>query len=111
MIIMGKQSSMMKMVDKLVAQREAEIRQHSRIFMLDMVTLALGRMGHGEKFFRNFDLMLTDVCNEYAADIVKDSKDDEELAYSKSLLDRELKQYVGTLFVPYDERYHMGVFK
>lgn len=108
---MAKQSGMMKMVDKIVAQREEEIRAHSRLFMLDMVTLALGRMGHGEKFFRNFDLMLTDVCNEYSKDIIRDSKDDEELAYSKSLLDRELQQYVGKLFVPYDERYHMGVFK
>ena len=108
---MGKQSGMMKMVDKVVAQRKAEIRAHSRLFMLDMVTLALGRMGHGEKFFQKFDLMLTDVCDEYAKDIISDSKDDEELAYSKSLLDRELQQYVGKLFVPYDERYHVGVFK
>jgi hypothetical protein len=108
---MAKTSGMMKMVDAIVAQRETEIRAHSRIFMLDMVTLALGRMGHGEKFFLKFDQTLTQVCDEYATDIVADSKDDVELAYSKSLLDRELKQYVGRLFVPYDERYHQGVFK
>lgn len=108
---MAKQSGMMKMVDAIVAQREQEIRAHSRIFMLDMVTLALGRMGWGEKRFCDFDKMLSQVCAEYAEDIVNDSKDDAELAYSKSLLDRELKQYVGKLFIPYDERYHQGVFK
>ena len=108
---MAKQSGMMKMVDAIVAQREQEIRAHSRIFMLDMVTLTLGRLGWGEKRFHDFDKMLAQVCEEYAEDIVNDSKDDDDLVYSKSLLDRELKQYVGRLFVPYDERYHRGVFK
>jgi hypothetical protein len=111
MIIMAKQSGMMKMVDMIVAQREEEIRAHSRLFMLDMVTLALGRMGHGEKFFLKFDQKLTEVCDEYSTDILDDAKVDKDLDYSKSLLDRELKQYVGKLFIPYDERYHVGVFK
>ena len=31
-----------------MAQREAEVRHHSHVYMLDMVTLALGRMGWGE---------------------------------------------------------------
>ena len=108
---MAKTSGMMKMVDAIVAQREEEIRAHSRLFMMEMVTLALGRMGHGEKFFLKFDQKLTEVCDEYAKDIISDSKDDKDLDYSKSLLDRELQQYVGRLFVPYDERYHRGVFK
>lgn len=108
---MAKQSGMMKMVDAIVAQREEEIRAHSRIFMLDMVTATLGRMGHGEKFFLKFNEKLTEVCDEYSTDILDDAKVDKELAYAKSLLDRELKQYVGRLFVPYDERYHVGVFK
>lgn len=108
---MAKQSGMMKMVDAIVAQREEEIRAHSRLFMMDMVTITLGRMGHGEKFFLKFDQKLTEVCDEYSKDIIADSKDDKDLDYSKSLLDRELKQYVGRLFVPYDERYHIGVFK
>ena len=108
---MAKTSGMMKMVDAIVEQREEEIRSHSRLFMMDMVTLALGRMGHGEKFFLKFDQKLTEVWDEYAKDIISDSEDDKDLDYSKSLLDRELKQYVGRLFVPYDERYHRGVFK
>lgn len=108
---MAKRSGMMKMVDRLVAQEEARIRMHSRIFTLDMVTLALGRMGWGEKRFKDFDKILSEVCNEYAVDIVADSKEDKDLDYSKSLLDRELQQYVGKLFVPYDERYARGLFR
>ena len=78
---MAKQSGMMKMVDDIVAQREAEIRAHSRLFMLDMVTATLGRMGHGEKFFLKFNETLAVVCDEYASDILNDAKDDTDLAY------------------------------
>lgn len=108
---MAKRSGMMQLVDKLVAQEEERIRQHSRLFMMDMVTLTLGRMGWGEKRFREFDKILAEVCAEYSKDIIADSKDDKDLDYSKSLLDRELRQYVGGLFVPYDERYAKGVFR
>ena len=108
---MAKKSGMMQLVDKLVAQEEAHIRQHSRIFMMDMVTCALGRLGWGEKRFRDLDKVLEEVCKEYSFDILEDAKVDKDLDYSKSLLDRELKQYVGSMFVPYDERYARGLFR
>ena len=38
-------------------------------------------------------------------EILEDSKNDTELWYSKETIDREIKQYVGKMFVPYDERY------
>lgn len=85
--------------------RDEEVRKHARIFQMDMVTLALGRMGWRESRFREFDKKLAEVALEYATDIVEDSKVDKELWYSKDTLDREIKQYVGSMFVPYDERY------
>lgn len=108
---MAKKSGMMQLVDKLVAQEEARIRQHARIFMMDMVTVTLGRMGWGEKRFIDFDKKLAEVCDEYAIEIIEDSKDDKDIDYAKSRLDRELAQYVGKLFVPYDERYDRGLFR
>ena len=88
-----------------MAQREAEVRHHSHVYMLDMVTLALGRMGWGEKRLKDFDAKLTEVSREFSELILEDVKDDKEIAYTKAVLDRELQQYVGSLFVPYDERY------
>lgn len=70
-----------------------------------MVTLALGRMGWRESKFREFDKVLTKVAEEYSKEILEDSKQDVDLWYSKDTMDRELAQYVGSMFVPYEERY------
>ena len=87
------------------ARRDEEVRHHSRVFILDLVTIALGRMGWGEKRFEKFDKMLSEVSAEYAKLILQDSGDDEDLVYTKACLDRELQRYVGSRFVPYDQRY------
>lgn len=87
------------------AQHDEEMRHFGRVFELDMVTLALGRMGWREKRFVAFDEMLTDVHNEYCSGVIKDSEADKEIWYSKATLDREIKSYVGKLFVPWEERY------
>ena len=85
--------------------RDREVRHHTQVYTLDMVTCALGRMGFREKRLRQFDEMMTQVCKEYADLTLEDVKADKEIVYTKACLDRELKQYAGTMFVPYDERY------
>lgn len=102
---MAKQSGLAKRLQIMQAKRDQEVRRHARIFQLDMVTLALGRMGWRESKLREFDRVLAEVAEEYCKDIVEDAKEDAELWYSKDTLDRELKQYCGSMFVPYDERY------
>lgn len=102
---MAKQSAFMAKIQKAQAIRELQAQRVARAYQLDMVTLALGRMGWREKKFREFDEVLTQVANEYGRDIIADSKQDADLWYTKDTIDRELKQYVGGLFVPYDERY------
>lgn len=95
-------------IDRLARERQADIavnRRLARTYMLDMVTIALGRMGFREARFRKFDEALTAACEDYGKLIVADSKDDADIWYSKDKLDEELKRYVGSLFVPYDERY------
>lgn len=62
-------------------------------------------MGRREAFFRDFDKVLDEVCTEYGKLILEDADVDNELVYSKACLDRELKSYVGKLFVDYDMRY------
>lgn len=96
-------------VDRLAREREAEIsvaRKHARIYMLDMVTLALGRMGWRESRFKKLDEILTEVCDEYGRLVIDDAKDDKDIWYSKDKMDDELKRYVGSLFVPFEERYN-----
>lgn len=85
--------------------REKQIRHHTRVYMMDMVTCALGRLGWGEQRLRKFDEMLTEVSKDYANLITTDIKEDPDMVYAKATLDRELKQYVGGLFLPYEERY------
>ena len=85
--------------------REREVRHHAQVYMMDMVTIAFGRMGFGEKRLRQFDNMMSEVCKEYADLTLDDVKSDKDIVYTKACLDRELQRYTGTLFVPYDERY------
>lgn len=95
-------------VDRLAREREADIavnRRMARTYMLDMVTIALGRMGFRESRFRKFDEILDEACKDYGEMILEDVKVDKDLWYSKDKLDEELKRYVGGLFVPYDDRY------
>lgn len=82
-----------------------ELRRFSRIFMLDHVSVALGRMGWRESKFKEFDRVLTEVMDEYMADYKSDLKYDKSMEYSRACLDRELKQYTGKMFVPEKERY------
>lgn len=93
---------------ELEAQYEALLareRHFSRVFQLDMVTLALGRMGFREKRFRQFDQMLSEVQSEFIDSARDDMKDDPDIWYAKGKLDRELHAYTGALFVPFDKRY------
>lgn len=102
---MAKQSGMMQRLQAQRDKRDAEVRHHTHVYVLDMVTCALGRMGWGEKRLREFDAMMTQVSKDYAELIIADSQDDREMVYAKSVLDRELQRYTGSMFIPYDERY------
>lgn len=84
---------------------DEEVRHFTRVFTLDHVTVALGRMGFRESKFREFDRVLTEVFREYMTDYADDLKDDKSMEYSRACLDRELKQYTGKFFVPEEERY------
>ena len=86
-------------------RHDEEIRHFTRVFTLDHVTVALGRMGFRESKFREFDRVLTDVVKEYMTDYADDLRYDKSMEYSRACLDRELKQYTGKFFAPEEERY------
>lgn len=102
---MGKQSGFLIRQQAYIEKCEREARRITKTYILDMVTCALGRMGFREKRFHDFDKILAEVCRDYAVLISEDEKADKELVYSKYCLDRELQQYVGSMFLPYEERY------
>ena len=88
---MAKQSGYLARIQRAQAIRDEEVRRHTRTFQMDLVTLALGRMGKREAFFREFDKVLSQVAEEYSREIIDDSKTD---------LD-----YTGSFFVPHEQRY------
>ena len=94
-----------KRLDAARAAREYAIRRYTRQQMLDFVTIALGRMGYGEKRLKDFEQTLSAVYIEFAEAFTDDLKDDKECVYTKECLDRELQQYCGASFVPYEKRY------
>ena len=102
---MAKKSGLMTQIQHMLDEREREVRHHTRVFDADMFTIALGRMGFREKKFDELDRVLLEVSKEYSEEIVADSKVDKDLWYAKDRMDREIKQYVGKRFVPYEERY------
>lgn len=83
---------------------EAEVRHFTRLYTLDDVTITLGRMGFRETKFREFVETLAIVQNENAVEAINDFKDDKEMWFHKAKKDQEIKQYVGSLFVPWEER-------
>ena len=100
-----KTSGFLQALQQQQCRRDDEVRHHARVFQMDMVTLALGRLGWREAKFREFDRVLAEVSEEFCSGLLDDAKTDKDIWYTKDTLDRELKQYVGKLFKPYDERY------
>lgn len=102
-------------LNKLANQREfddAVVRAVTQQWVLDMVTIALGRLGWARSQVRmgQFDAMMQEVTREYA-ELAEDERRAEknskkkEFVYLKTKLDDELKIIVGDKFSPYEERY------
>lgn len=84
---------------------ETAIRDHTRMWTIDLVTIALGRMGFRETRMAKFRETLTEVLNEFALATLNDYKDDKEMWYSQELVERELREYCGKLYATKEERY------
>lgn len=72
---------------------------------LDMAIITLNRsFGFGPERNRKFGTDFMETFREYARACVDDGKDDEEIVYTKSLVDRALTAALGEV-MPFDERY------
>ena len=101
---MGKQSGLLKQFAlEIQIQRQAAMKEEQS-FCLDILVIALGRMGYGEKRLKEFEKKFSEAYLEYDALRRTDEQADSTAVYYKSVLDRELKQYCGSIFVPYEER-------
>lgn len=82
-----------------------DIIHFTRMYTLDDVCIALGRIGFTEEQFEAFRESYANVANENAVELLEDSKDDKDLWYSKDKKERDLKEYLGSLYVPQEERF------
>lgn len=81
-----------------------DIIHFTRCYTLDDVNIAQGRMGFTEEQFEAFRKTYSEVANENAYELLDDAKEDKQLWYSKDRKERELKEYLGKLYVPPEER-------
>lgn len=96
----------------LLARMEEQSLRYARAarvlevgFCTDIAVIALGRLGWGEKRLTEFEAAFSAAYEEYDDLREKDGSADREQAYYKACLDREIRRYVGTKFVPFDERH------
>jgi len=95
-------------LDKIKKERQAYANQCmalSQIRTLDMVTIALGRLGWRETRFRQLDKVLSEVMDDYHELLLDDWKNDPDYVYSHAKIDQEMKLYTGDFFKPFKERY------
>ena len=104
---MAKQNAFLAAVNKEVHRQMAKYEvsrmqmAEDAAFMAANEVLQLGP-GRAEAFGNAF----VKYANEIANLIVTDSKDDKNVEYAKTVIDRRLLPIVGEeLFVPFDERY------
>lgn len=81
-------------------------RQQEQTFCCDIMQIALGRLGYGEKRLKDVEKVYSEAYIEYDTLREQDGQDDKEGVYFKSCLDRELQQYCGKSFVDYEARYY-----
>lgn len=82
-------------------------RHHEFCFDCDIMQIALGRMGYGEKRLNDFRVAFEEAYRDYEELRWEDSKCDKEGEYFKAVIDRELARYTGSSFEPYDRRHRM----
>lgn len=82
-----------------------EQKHFTRVAALDIVTIALGRLGFNEDDYAEFDRVMTQVCQDYEELYADDVKDDPDMWYSNDQREKEIRQYVGSRYVPPQVRY------
>lgn len=78
----------------------------------DMALITLGQdFGFGPKRAMDFLHKFRQTLKAYAELCVDDATGDDELIYTKAVIDRELQKVMGEDFVPWDVRFPPEVFR
>ena len=84
---------------------DEDVRHIARVYQMDDVYITLGRMGWRQEEYAKFIETLKLVQYENAIELMSDFKTDRDMWYGKARKDRELKEYMGSLFLPWEVRY------
>lgn len=84
-----------------------EERYFAKIFQMDLVYIALGRMGWGEKRIEQLDNMLEQVNRDLAANAKEDREqnNDPELWTAQDKFEKELQICRGSRYIKHEDRY------
>ena len=97
------------MLAKIQARHEAEkswLRMFTVQQCVDMMTIAANEeYGLGPERLKRLEETFYEVFKEYAKMTLEDAKDDKAIEYTKTKLDRKLKEITGDYFKPWEERY------
>ena len=96
-----------RQIQARIRQERADTQAIVRQMVIDMAQVTLGRLGYGAKRQKDFHDKLMEVYTEYADLFNADVLDDPDFVYGKACLDRELKEYCGEYFAPWEERYRL----
>lgn len=102
---MAKRNALMARMEEQSLRYARAARMLEVGFCTDIAVIALGRLGWGEKRLTEFEAAFSAAYEEYDDLREEDGGADREQAYYKACLDREIRRYVGTKFVPFDERH------
>lgn len=102
---MAKRNALMARMEEQSLRYARAARMLEVGFCADIAVIALGRLGWGEKRLTEFEAAFSAAYEEYDGLREEDGSADREQAYYKACLDREIRRYVGTKFVPFDERH------
>ena len=105
---MAKRSGYLQRLAAGQKQHDELVRDHMRTFVLDVVTITLGKLGMNHDDMRNFRDIYMETEMEYITEIRDDmyGNNDPHIYYARERIDRALKEVVPEdMFVPYDKRY------
>lgn len=106
---MGRGNAFLNQLARQRAFDDACVRTATQRYVLDMVTVALGRLGwaRSEVRLKQFADMMETVTKEYAELVEWEKKADKgkEFVLMKEKLDAEIKTIAGSMFMPYEERH------
>lgn len=111
---MAKPSAFIQRLGAAQYARDTLVRDHMRTLVLDIVTIALGKLGLSKEQVGQFRDLYIETEEEFVDEIKQDfyGNKDEHIVYAKDRIDRAIKEVVpDDMFLPFDQRYIKIIYK